>query len=178
MGACLLTVLGVLPGCSFWAPNVVAYNYAPADGLNQDLPDVKIRNLLVVGDAADGPAVLSATLVNLTGDAVPVKLAVGDGALDTTVEVPANGTLTLTGAGGGDPTGSATATGPDGGGDPNGGASDAAGNSATEVVAVDSLGKAAGDTVSIVVSTPQGGAVTLLTPVLLDSGPYAGFLPS
>lgn len=196
----------MLPGCSFWADNVVAENYAPADGLSADLPDLKVRNLLIVG-SEEGAGVLSASLFNQTSEALAVRITIADGVLDATVEVPADGRLTLTGAGGSAldvpgaptppaaPTGSEGATGTSGTGSTGGAAVDApsagaepgvegspgaegGSSAATEVVVLESLPVLPGGAVTIGITSPGGGTVTRTAPVVLDHGPYQGFIPT
>lgn len=136
----------------------MAENYAPADGLSADLPDLKVRNLLVVA-SEDGVGVISASMFNETSEPLSVRLTIADGVLDTTVEVPADGRLTLTGAGGSPKA--------------EGGSS-----AATQVIAVAALPTPPGGAVPIGITSPGGGTVTRTAPVLLDGGPYEGFVPT
>ncbi len=153
LSVCVLTATAITSGCSFTSPDVVADNYAPSDGLNADLPDLKIRNLLVVGNDAEAAGVLSATLLNLTDAELSVTLTTDDGSLDQTVQVPADTTLTLVGADTLTPTEN------------------------TDIVVIDPLGVLAGSAVAIDVDTPGGGTITLEPPVLRAEGAYETYVP-
>lgn len=136
--------------CSFWAPNTVIVSYAPADGLNAELPDVWVRNLLVVGQAEDGAGVLSGGFYNQTDEVVEVVLSTADGGLDTTVSVPAEGSVLLTAPG--------------------------REREGAEVAIVDPVGVRAGQTLAISVVTPAYGELVLEPPVTLPTSAYEGFL--
>ncbi len=178
VGATLLTAVVVLPGCSFWAPNVVAQNYAPSDGLNADLQDLKVRNLLVVGDTAEGPGVVSGSLFNLTDEALTVTIGVGEASPEQSVDVPPNGYLTMVGAAA-SPSSAASEPAPSGAASADSETAAAPGSSGTEqTVQVDVLGVPAGATVPVSISSPAGGTVTLDTPVLAATNAYEGFLPA
>ena len=118
-----------------------------------------------------------------------------DGALDTTVEVPADGRLSLVGAGtaaatGSSATGSSSSVSPTAGGgsaavpsvgaEPGVEGSPAAGGgspAASQVVLIEALPVPPGGAVDIGISSPAGGTVTRSAPVVLDQGPYTNFVP-
>ncbi len=167
----------LLGGCAAWAPEVTATPYAPSDGLNADLDDVLVRNLLVVGQGEGDPAIVSAVLVNRTSRPVEVGLSTQDGALQASLEVPASGQLALVPPGAAD----------DGATDEPSDASSAAPTAAageviadspesTETVVIDALPVLVGATLRVQLTTPSGGATFLSPPVMAAEFAYAGFL--
>lgn len=157
--------------CSFWAPDITVVSYAPGDGLNAELPDLWVRNLLVVGQAEDGAGVLSGGLYNQTGEDLDVVVVAGEGGTGTTLTIPAEGRLLLTapGQGGGQ-------DGAEGGGDGEEVPPEAHGSGVVEVVLVDPVGVAPGFTVPVSITTPEYGELVLDPPVTLPTGEYEGFL--
>jgi hypothetical protein len=149
--------------CSFWAPDITVVSYAPGDGLNAELPDLWVRNLLVVGQAEDGAGVLSGGLFNQTGEDLEVVVVAGEGGTETTLTIPAEGRLLLTAPGQGAVDGEEVPPAAEGSG-------------AVEVVLVDPLGVAPGFTVPVSITTPGYGELVLDPPVNLPTGEYEGFL--
>lgn len=68
-----------LGGCTFINPTQTDVPYAVGDGVNHDLGAVKVRNLLVVSESKDKPAVVSGALVNDTAKAVNVTFQAPQG---------------------------------------------------------------------------------------------------
>jgi hypothetical protein len=147
--------------CSFWAPDITVVSYAPGDGLNAELPDLWVRNLLVVGQAEDGAGVLSGGLFNQTGEDLEVVVVAGEGGTETTLTIPAEGRVLLTAPGQGGVGGEEAPAGAEG---------------AVEVVLVDPVGVAPGFTVPVSITTPGYGELVLDPPVNLPTGEYEGFL--
>lgn len=148
--------------CSYWAPDITTVSYSPGDGLNAELPDVWVRNLLVVGQAADGTGVLTGVFFNQTDTEVEIVVTSDEGGLDATLTIPPQGRLQL------------TAPGPEGGE-----AADLAGADiprVAEVVLVDPVGVPPGQTIAIAITTPAYGEVVLEPPVTLPTSEYEGFL--
>ncbi|MGF1663267.1 MAG: hypothetical protein ACFCVG_12530 [Kineosporiaceae bacterium] len=155
LAAALLTAS--LSGCAYWAPDVTQVDYSAGVGLNAETPDLLVRNLIVVGADAESPGVLSGVLLNRTGEPVEVGIAVGDGALVTTVTVPGDGRVLLTAPGRADEQldpGAATA----------------------EAAVVDPLGVAPGQTIAVGITTPAYGELVLEPPVNPPTDEFEGFL--
>lgn len=146
----VVAVAAPVSGCSFWAPKTTIVSYAPGEGLNAELPDVWVRNLLVVGQAEDGAGVLSGAFFNQTDAAVEVTLSTAEGGLDTTISIPAEGRVLLTAPG-----------------------REAEG---AQVALVDPVGAAAGQTLAVSIVTPAYGEIVLEPPVTLPTSEYEGFL--
>lgn len=87
-GLSALALPALLSGCAVFSPMATENVYNPGDGVNLELGDVVVRDLLVVGDAEDGPATVSAYVVNNSAEDVTVSFSAGDGS-PATVDVPA-----------------------------------------------------------------------------------------
>lgn len=146
----------LLGGCSFTSRDVVLEPYAPADGVQTELGDVLVRNVLVVSEGAGSEGLLVAALANRGDEVATVVVEVG-GQVAGEVEVPVNGTLQL------GPTSTTGGTG--------------AGAREVGTVVVDQVEAAAGDVVEVRFSDATTGTVSLQAPVLLPSGYYEGFTP-
>ncbi len=83
----------LLGGCSFTSRDVTLEPYAPSDGLQAELGDVLVRNVLVVSEGDGAPGVLSGAVVN-RGDQEATVLVEVSGLL-TEVDVAAGGTVFL-----------------------------------------------------------------------------------
>lgn len=140
-----------LSGCYLWAPDTVLEAYAPADGLNAELPDVWVRNLVVVGEDTEGRAVLSGVLYNRTADPVEVVVRVPSAEVEQTIGIPAEGRVTL-----------------------NAGTEPADGEAA--VVEVEPAGQPPGATLPVEIVTPAFGTLVLQPPIVLPQGAYQDFL--
>jgi hypothetical protein len=149
-----------LSGCAYWAPDVTQVAYSPGVGLNAELPDVLVRNLVVVGTAAEAPGVLSGVLFNRTDEAVEVGLVAGDGGLDTTVTIPGGGRVLLTAPGQADDQV-----------DPSAPAAEV-----VEVALVTPLGVPPGQTLAVGIVTPAYGELVLEPPVTPPTEAFEGFL--
>lgn len=169
-----VALVAPVSACSFWAPDIVSVSYSPGDGLNAELPDVWVRNLLVVGQAEDGAGVLTGQFFNQTDDDLEILVASPEGGLETTLTIPAEGRLRL------------TAPGQEGGEVvdlPEAGA--ARGDEVlpevdtpreAEIVLVEPVGVPPGGTIAIAITTPAYGEVVLEPPVTLPTSEYEGFL--
>ncbi len=74
-----LAVVGVTAGCQVNNPLTTNIHYAPADGVQADVGDLAIRDLVLVGDGS-GPLVVSGNATNRGADAMTVQLAAQPGA--------------------------------------------------------------------------------------------------
>lgn len=91
-GLSALVLPALLSGCAVFSPMATENMYNPGDGVNLEFGDVLVRDMLVVGDAEDGPATVSAYVVNNSAEEVTVSFAAAGGS-PVTVDVPA-GTAT------------------------------------------------------------------------------------
>ena len=67
MGAAALAVLTGVSGCAYISPQATMDSYAPTDGIQMDLGDVQLRNILVVAEDENSEGRVLGTLIN-TGD--------------------------------------------------------------------------------------------------------------
>ena len=79
-----------LAGCQLTSPIQTDVPYLSADGVNVDLQDVQIRNLLVIAEAKDGKGTISGAVVNRGSEPVTITFA-GEGGTSATFSVPAYG---------------------------------------------------------------------------------------
>ena len=93
LGAAALAVLTGVSGCAYISPQATADTYAPADGVQMDLGDVQLRNVLVVAEDADSQGRVLGTVIN-NGDTAQTVTMDADGAT-ATIEVPANQEVVL-----------------------------------------------------------------------------------
>jgi len=145
----------VLSGCSFFSPDTSLEPYAPAEGLQTELGDLMVRNMLVVSEGGGEPGLLIGALVNRGEDDVTVGVEVGG----TTAEigVPAGSSVSI----------GAAVEPPDG----------ERPMARSETVEVDEVGPAAGDVIELTVTDSAAGSVVLQVPVQLPDGPYADLVP-
>lgn len=80
-------------GCAYINPPATTMAYSPADGIVEQVGDVKLANMLVVATAADAEGRVLGTLVNDGDEAVTLTMDI-DGAT-AEVQIPANGTVAL-----------------------------------------------------------------------------------
>lgn len=69
-----LAVAGVTAGCQVNNPLTTELQYAPADGVQADIGNLAIRDLVLVGDGS-GPLVVSGNATNRGADAMTVQMA-------------------------------------------------------------------------------------------------------
>lgn len=143
----------LLSGCSFVAPNTAIQPYAPADGLQAELGDVLVRNMLVVSEGDGEAGLLVGALVNRGEEDTTVELEVGGTTAE--VDVPAGASVAL---------GLETDR-PDG----------EQSTVLSETVEVDEVGPPAGQSIDLTVTDPVFGSAVLRVPVLLPEGDYAEF---
>ena len=144
----------LLSGCSLNAPNTAIQPYAPADGLQAELGEVLVRNMLVVSEGDGGPGVLVGALVNRGQEDVTVSLEIAG--TTTEVDVPVGVSVAL----------GTEADRPDG----------EIGSIESETVELDQVEPPAGGNLELTVTVPAGSSV-LEIPVVLPTGAYDGFLP-
>lgn len=137
----------LLAGCSFTSDDVTLQPYAPSDGLQVDLGDVLVRNVLVVSEGAGEPGVLSGTLVNRGDTDVTVVVEVGGTTAE--IDVPTSQSVVLSPLG-----------------DEDG-----------ETVVMDSVEPPSGGVLDVSFSDPEGDSAVLTVPVVLPEGPYAELTP-
>jgi len=137
----------LLGGCSFTSRDVTLEPYAPSDGLQADLGDVLVRNVLVVSEGNGAPGVLSGAVVN-RGDQDATVLVEVSGLL-TELDVAAGATVFM-----------GPFDEPDG-----------------ELVVLDAVDAIAGGIVAVSFADPAADSATLEVPVLLPEGAYAEITP-
>jgi hypothetical protein len=145
----------LLGGCSFTSRDLTLEPYAPSDGLQADLGDVLVRNVLVVSEGDGAPGLVSATIANRGDDDASVLLEVAGASEE--LDVPANGTLVIGVEGG---TSGSSQDGPE-----------------TVSVVVDSVEPLAGGTLEVTVTDPASSSAVLEVPVVRPAGPYAELTP-
>ena len=69
-----LAVAGVTAGCQVNNPLTTELQYAPADGVQADIGNLAIRDLVLVGDGS-GPLVVSGNATNRGAEAMTVQMA-------------------------------------------------------------------------------------------------------
>ena len=136
-----------LGGCSFIAPQTSLEQYAPSDGLQVDLGDVPVRNVLVVSQGGGEPGVLSGALVN-RGDADAVVLVEVSGTT-AEVDVAAGETVFLA----------------------------AFGETDGVQVVLDVVEEPAGGVVEVSFSDPAADSSSFQVPIVLPDGAYADITP-
>ena len=93
MGAAALAVLTGVSGCAYVSPQATMDSYAPGDGIQMDLGDVQLRNILVVAEDENSEGRVLGTLIN-TGDQ-PETVTMDANGARASVEVPANQEVVL-----------------------------------------------------------------------------------
>ena len=101
-GAASIILAGALAlgmtGCGFLTPQATLIEYAPSDGVQTNVGDIKVRNAVAISDEEGVDASLIMSIVNPTSEDVALELQYKDStgkAMTATVEVPANSTLSL-----------------------------------------------------------------------------------
>lgn len=145
----------LLGGCSFWAPNTAVQPYAPSYGVQSELGELLVRNVLVVSEGDGEAGLLAAGLANRGDEDLTVTIEVG-GTVDE-IDLPADATLLV-----GEPDAS----------------TDVAEDVETVRFVVDAVDPIPGDVIEVVVSDGVSGSVTLRAPVYLPEGIWAEFEPS
>jgi hypothetical protein len=85
-----LAVVSVTAGCQVNNPLTTNIRYAPADGVQADVGNLAIRDLVLVGDGS-GPLVISGNATNLGAEAMTVQLAAQPGATPEPTAPPQGG---------------------------------------------------------------------------------------
>lgn len=80
-------------GCSYISPQQTAEMYAPSDGIEANLGNLELRNVLIVSEDSEKPGRVIGTAIN-TSDK-EAQLTIDNGAAQATVTVPANGKVVL-----------------------------------------------------------------------------------
>ena len=93
LGAAALAVLTGVSGCAYISPQATTDTFAPADGVQLDLGDVQLRNVLVVAEDADSEGRVLGTVIN-NGDKAQTLTLDADGS-KATIDVPANNEVVL-----------------------------------------------------------------------------------
>lgn len=144
----------LLSGCSFREPTAIK-PYAPADGLQAELGDVLVRNMLVVSEGDGAAGLLVGALVNRGDEDTTVEVQIGGTTAE--VDVPAGGSVAL-GRGADRPDGELSTI-------------------LSEVLEVSEVDAVAGTAVDLSVTDPVFGTAELRVPVVLPEGDYAEFVP-
>lgn len=150
--------LPLLAGCGT-SPSGTSTPYDPSDGVSASVGVVDVRNLLVVGSAANAPGVVSAVLLNDSAKPVTVTVGTPEGATSE-VEVPAQGSVLL-----GSQTGAPSA-------------SPGIGTARSAVVQFAALPQPPGATMAVTLSTPDGGTTTVTVPIMAAQLEYASITPT
>ncbi|MGJ7441114.1 hypothetical protein [Aquipuribacter sp. MA13-6] len=137
----------LLGGCSFTSRDLTLEPYAPSDGLQVDLGEVLVRNVLVVSEGSGAPGVLSGALVNRGDEDAVVQVEVG--ATLAEVDVAAGETVFM---------------GP-------------SGEQEGELVLVEAVDTVAGGVIAVGFTDPASDSATLEVPIVLPEGPYAEITP-
>ena len=93
LGAAAAAALLTATGCGYVSPQATADEYAPSDGIQTDLGDVKVRNLMILAEDADSEGRLIGTVLN-DGDQDATLTLNADGST-AEIEVPANDQVVL-----------------------------------------------------------------------------------
>lgn len=93
LGACLVLPVA-LASCSFRGEDIVLLEYAPSDGLSEELGEIAIRNLLVVSEGSGEPGVMIGALVSRAPTDVAL-LVQAEGGFEQLVVVEAGQTAEL-----------------------------------------------------------------------------------
>ncbi|MBK4121359.1 hypothetical protein JHD97_10170 [Kocuria rhizophila] len=93
MGAAAFAVLTSVSGCVYISPQATTVSFAPADGVQMDLGDLQLRNVLVVAENADSEGRVLGTVIN-NGDSTQTVTLDAKGS-SAKVEVPANKEVVL-----------------------------------------------------------------------------------
>ena len=93
LGAAAAAALLTATGCGYVSPQATADEYAPSDGIQADLGDVKVRNLMILATDADSEGRVIGSVVNEGSELATLSID-ADGAT-AEVEVPANDTVML-----------------------------------------------------------------------------------
>lgn len=93
LGAAAAAALLTATGCGYVSPQATADDYAPSDGIQADLGDVKLRNFMIIAEDENSEGRLIGTVRN-TGSEDATLSVDADGAT-AEVEVPANDSVVL-----------------------------------------------------------------------------------
>ncbi|GAA4695493.1 hypothetical protein GCM10025781_11560 [Kocuria gwangalliensis] len=93
LGAAAAAALLTATGCGYVSPQATADEYAPSDGIQADLGDVKVRNLMILAADADSEGRVIGSVVNEGSE--PATLSIDADGATAEVEVPANDTVML-----------------------------------------------------------------------------------
>jgi len=145
----------VLSGCSFSSPDTSLQPYAPADGLQTEMGDVLVRNMLVVSEGGGEPGLLVGALVNRGQEDTIVQVEVADTSAE--IVVPAGVSVVL----------GLERQRPD----------TEAATIVSERVEIDEVQPIAGDVIDLTVTEPSFGTAELRVLVALPEGQYAEFSP-
>ncbi|GEC99955.1 hypothetical protein KVA01_21100 [Kocuria varians] len=93
LGAAALAVLTGVSGCAYISPQATTDSFAPADGIQMDLGDLQLRNVLVVAKDADSEGRVLGTVIN-NDDSDQTLTMDADGST-VKIDVPANKEVVL-----------------------------------------------------------------------------------
>ncbi|MCT1803442.1 hypothetical protein CKW39_09230 [Kocuria sp. WRN011] len=93
LGAAAAAALLTATGCGYVSPQATADEYAPSDGIQSDLGDVKVRNFMILAEDADSEGRIIGTVVNDGSE--PATLSIDANGATAEVEVPANDSVVL-----------------------------------------------------------------------------------
>lgn len=93
LGAAALAVLTSVSGCAYISPQATTDSFAPADGIQMDLGDLKLRNVLVVAKDANSEGRVLGTVIN--NDDAAQTLTMDASGSTVKIDVPANKEVVL-----------------------------------------------------------------------------------
>ena len=93
LGAVAAAALLTATGCGYVSPQATADEYAPSDGIQADLGDVKVRNLMILAEDANSEGRVIGSVVNEGSE--PATLSIDADGATAEVKVPANDTVML-----------------------------------------------------------------------------------
>lgn len=93
LGAAAAAALLTATGCGYVSPQATADEYAPSDGIQAELGDVSVRNLMILAEDENSEGRVIGTVIN--DSAEPATLTIDADGATAEVEVPANGQVML-----------------------------------------------------------------------------------
>lgn len=93
LGAAAAAALLTATGCGYVSPQATADEYAPSDGIQTDLGDVKVRNFMILAEDADSEGRVIGTVLNDSDE--PATLSIDADGVTADIEVPANDVVVL-----------------------------------------------------------------------------------
>ncbi|MBD2763497.1 hypothetical protein IEE91_13330 [Kocuria sp. cx-455] len=93
LGAAAAAALLTATGCGYVSPQATADEYAPSDGIQADLGDVKVRNFMILAEDANSEGRVIGSVINEGSE--PATLSIDADGATAEVQVPANDAVML-----------------------------------------------------------------------------------